>query len=52
MHLYIILKLVIHYTSIPLKICFLEELIIHFVIQFLIIKNFTCKSTAYWWGIV
>ena len=50
MHLYIILKLVIRYASILLKIHFLEEVIIRFVIQFPIIKIFICKSTAYWWG--
>lgn len=45
MHLYMRLKfvLVIHYTSILLKIHFLEEVIIHFVIQFPIITNFLCK---------
>lgn len=44
-HLYVRLKLVlvIRYTSILLKIHFLEEVIIHFVIQFPIIKNFICK---------
>lgn len=45
MHLYVRLKLVlvIHHTSILLKIYFLEQVIIHFVIQLPIIKNFTCK---------
>lgn len=41
------LALVICYESILLKIHLLEEVIIHFVIQFSIIKNFVCKITAY-----
>lgn len=48
MHLYIKfnLMLLICYASILSKMHFLEEIIIHFVIQFPIIKNFVCKITA------